>query len=404
MRSRYHPVMTLAGHKIALRPTAAQAVFFAKACGVARFTYNWGLAEWKRQFAAGLKPSAARLNRQLNSIKDQQFPWMKEVCKEASQYAILAVGDAYGRYISGVSHHPKFKKKGVRDSFRAVSGPRRPGEDATQIMGRKIRLPKLGWVRAFQTLRFKGQVKRVTISREGDRWFANVLIDTKDIVPVPAKAKRDVIGVDLGVSTLATLSNGEKVDGPRPLANMLGRLRMLCRAASRKRLGSNNRRKASRRVARLYYRIRCIRADAVHKLTCRLAKGYRAIGIEDLNVRGMAADRSSNAILDMGFGAFRRQLAYKCQWYGSTLVVADRWMPSTKSCSRCGAKNSDIKRKTTFWICPGCGAWHDRDVNAAVNLENAARQAVSACGADSRVAPPVGAVKLPRRSRNADNR
>jgi putative transposase len=394
--------MTIAAHRIALDPTQEQANCFARACGTARFAYNWALAEWNRMREAGEKPNWLLISRKLNAVKGNLYPWMKDVSKFAPATATQHLGVAFERYFAyrkamkiwmaggragkrpRKTACPRFKKKGTaRDSYTAVDGPKKAGTDAAKIVNRRIQIPVVGWVRMRQSLRFSGQIKRVTISRTADRWFASVLVDTPDIKPVPAKTKRPVVGVDLGVRTLATLSTGEKVEGPKAMRTLMPKLRRASRSVGRKVKGSANRRKAVRKLARLHYRIACVRNDATHKLTTRLAKGFRVVGIEDLNVRGMLRGNIARGVTDAAFGEFRRQLAYKCEWYGAQLVVSDRFFPSTKTCPDCGTVNDGIDRRTTFWVCPSCQAWHDRDVAAAVNLERyAARSAASACGGE----------------------
>jgi putative transposase len=379
--------MTFATHKIALDPTTEQTAYFVKACGVARFAYNWALAEWNRMCAAGEKPSEGSLRKKLNAIKDPQFPWMREVTKSSPQEAVRNLGIAFGRFFAKKASRPKFKKKGVHDSFCA-------GTQCVKVVGCRVRLPRVGWVRMRECLRFAGHIVRATVSHVAGRWFVALLVDTSDIKPVSAKTKRPVVGIDLGVRTLATLSTGEAVKGPKALRRLLPKLRRLSRSLMRKVKGSANRRKAKERLAKLHYRIGCVRGDATHKITTRLARGYRVIGVEGLNVRGMLKGTVSRGVADAGFGEFRRQLVYKCGWYGSTLIVTDRFFASTKTCCDCGAKNDAIGRGTTFWVCPSCGAWHDRDVNAAVNLErHAARSAASACGGEGSGARREAGVK-----------
>ena len=372
----------LLAHKIALDPNAAQRIYFARAAGCARFAWNWALAEWQRQYKAGEKPNALALRRQLNNIKRDQFPWMLEVTKTAPQTAIVALGDAFKRFFQGKAKYPRFKKKGVHDSFRADNGPAEKGADAVQIDGRRIRLPVIGWVKMFEKPRFRGQIKSATVSRTADRWFVSLLIDT-EVAPV-VRESQAAVGVDLGVKALATLSTGETIAGPKAHKVLLGRLRRLSRSLSRKVKGSANRRKAAAKLARLHYRISCMRQDATHKLTTRLTREFAVIGIEDLNVRGMSRNRHlARSVMDGGFYELRRQLGYKAALYGSQIVVADRWYPSSKTCSDCGYILSVLALSEREWICPACGSVHDRDHNAAANLERlAASSAVIACGAE----------------------
>lgn len=369
-------------HKIALDPNDKQATYFAKASGVARFAYNWALAEWQRHYAAHKgdpalpAPSQMALRRQLNSIKRAQFPWMAEATKNAPQMAILQLGNAFKNFFAGRAKYPRFRKKGVHDRFTLTN-------DQFDVDGFRIRIPHPGWVRMREALRFSGKIMSATVSRVADRWFVSITVETSDAPPQPAE-NQGAVGVDLGVSALATLSTGEQVAGAKPHTALLKRLKRLSRALSRKQKGSRNRRKAKAKLARLHARIANIRYDTLHKLTTELTRRFHTIGVEDLHVRGMMANRHlARSIADMGFHEFRRHLDYKAQRRGGQIVVADRWFPRSKTCSCCGTVVDALPLLVRQWTCGDCGASHDRDVNAAQNLERyAVSSTVSACGGE----------------------
>lgn len=366
-------------HKIALRPNNRQATYFAQAAGVARFAYNWALAEWQRQYAASKidpslpKPSQASLRRQLNAIKRNQFPWMLDVTKCAPQLAVMQLGTAFEAFFAGRARYPTLRKKGVHDRF-SISN------DQFLVSGRRLRIPNLGWVRMMEALRFNDKILSATVSRIADRWFVSIAVETPDL-PQPAE-NQGVVGVDLGVSALATLSTGAIIPGPKAHKSELARLKRLSRSLSRKQKGSANRAKAKAKLARLHGRIANVRQDALHKLTTDLTRRFAVIGIEDLNVHGMLANRHlARAIADMGFYEFRRQLTYKAARMGRKVVMADRFFASSKTCSKCGDVCREMPLSLRQWVCPTCGATHDRDLNAARNLAAyAASSAVSACG------------------------
>jgi putative transposase len=369
----------LIAHRIALDPNNVQATYFTRACGVARFAYNWALAEWKRQYEAWKanpslpKPSQYSLNRQLNAIKREQFPWMLEVTKCAPQKAIIHLGHAFENFFAGRAHYPQFRKKGVHDRFTLDN-------DQFDIDGCRIRIPKLGWVRMREPLRFAGKLMSATISRVADRWFVSITVDTPDTSHLQQAESQGVVGVDLGVSALATLSTGEVIPGPKAHATLLTRLKRLSRSLSRKQKGSANRKKAMVKLAKLHARIANIRADALHKLTTSLTRRFHTIGIEDLNVRGMVKNRHlARFIADMSFFEFRRQLEYKAAMRGGVVVVADRFFASSKTCSVCGHKFDVLPLSVREWACTDCGAVHDRDVNAAINLKKVAESSVGGC-------------------------
>lgn len=380
----------LLAHRIALDPNAGQRRYFSRASGTARFAYNWALAEWKRQHAAGDKPSDISLRRQLNAIKRDQFPWMFDVTKCAVQEAIIDLGVAFRAFFEKRGKYPRFKRKDGRPSFCAANAA-----GTFRVDGKRIKLPVIGWVRMTEAVRFTGPLKRATVSCEAGRWFVSLMVETDDVRSV--QPPLPTVGVDLGVSVLATLSTGEQINGPRSHTRALKRLRRANKALARKKRVSANFRKAKRRLARLHARIANIRRDATHKLTTRLARTFRVIGIEDLNVNGMAANRKlSRSVFDCGFFEIRRQLTYKARMYGTRLVIADRWYPSSKTCSCCGAVKPALALSQRTFICDDCGFVADRDHNAARNLERlAASSAATACGAERSGAKRKPRVKRP---------
>ena len=371
----------LIAHRIALDLNNVQATYMSQAAGTARFAYNWALSEWKKQYEAWKqdntlpKPSQEALRRQLNSIKRKEFPWMLEVTKNAPQMAIIQLGQAFKNFFAGRSRYPKFRKKGRDDRFTLTN-------DLISIDGCRIRIPRLGWVRMRESLRFTGKIMSATISRVANRWFVSITVDTEDNSHLPKAENQGTAGVDLGVSALATLSTGEIISGPKPHKALLSRLKRLSRSLSRKQKGSANRVKAKFELAKLHARIAAIRTDALHKLTTDLTGRFHSIGIEDLNVSGMMKNRHlSRAIADMSFCEFRRQLHYKAEMRGGQVVVADRFYPSSKTCSVCGYKLESLPLSVRKWKCPGCGTDHNRDLNAAINLKNVAvSSTVTACG------------------------
>lgn len=370
----------LIAHRIALDLNNVQASHMARAAGVARFAFNWALAEWQKQYEACKadaslpKPSEMSLRRQLNALKREQFPWMLEVTKCAPQLAIKQLGTAFQNFFAKRAKYPNFRRKGVHDRFSLSN-------DQFAVDASRLRIPNLGWVRMRESLRFSGKLMSATVSRVADRWFVSITVETESIPTTQAK-NQGAVGVDLGVSALATLSTGEVVTGPKAHKALLGRLQRLSRSLSRKVKGSANRKKAKAKLGRLHSRISNIRKDALHKLTTAVTRRFHTVGIEDLNVRGMVKNRHlARSVSDMGFFEFRRQLEYKAAQRGGIVVVADRWHPSSKTCSACGHKLESLSLAVRQWSCSACGADHDRDVNAAINLKNlAVSSTVSVCG------------------------
>lgn len=356
-------------HKIALNPNNKQITYFKKASGIARFSYNWALAEWQRQYQTGEKPNEAKLRRELNEIKKQKFPWMGEVTKVAPQQAIKNLGNAFKRFFKQEGKYPKFKKKGIHDAFRADNGPTQKGDNAVKIKDKKIKLPKIGWVNLFESLRFEGQIKSVVISRSANRWYAAISVETH---PLPIKSKNHAtVGVDLGIKTYAQLSSGKSYEGAKPHLRKLKQLKRLSRKLSKKQKRSKNFVKAKNRLAKCHATIKHIRQDAIHKITTDIVLNYNKIVIEDLNVQGMIKNRKlSRSIMDQSFYEFKRQLEYKSKWYQSELLVADRFFPSSKMCHVCDTLNHDLTLSDREWMCHLCNTTHDRDFNAAINLEH----------------------------------
>jgi len=315
------------------------------------------------------------LRRQLNRIKGEQFPWMLEVTKNAPQMAIIQLGAAFKNFFAGRAKYPRFRKKGLHDRF-SISN------DQFSLDGSRIRIPCLGWVRMRETLRFTGKPMSATVSRVAERWFVSITVNVQNNLPLPKAKNQGSVGVDLGVSALATLSTGEVITGPQAHKALLCRLQRLSRGLSRKVKGSKNRKKARAKLARLHTRVGNIRRDGLHQLTTHLTRRFHTIGIENLNVKGMVKNRHlARAVSDMGFFEFRRQLEYKAAQRGAMIVVADRWYPGSKTCSACGHKMEVLPLAVREWVCPECASIHDRDANAAINLRNlAVSSTVSACG------------------------
>lgn len=364
-------------HKIRLYPNNRQAGLLSGTCGCARFAYNWALAEWNRLYEEGKRTSQYELLRRLNAIKRTEFPWMLDYTKCAPENAIINLGRAFDNFFAGRAKHPRFHKKGVKDSF-CIS----PEQYA--IDGNKIRLPRIGWVRMAEPFRYtSAKLQRAVVRRKAGRWYVSISCDVAHTGRQPCKV--GAVGVDMGLRE-HILSTGEKVALPRAYRNAEKRLRRAQKSLSRKKRYSANYRKAKRKVARCHERIANIRNDFNHKLSARLVRDYSLIGIEDLNIVGMEKNKHlSKSVTDAGMGGLRRQIEYKSEESGSEVVVASRWFPSSKTCSACGAKAKHMPLSVREWDCPTCGTHHDRDVNAAMNLlryalENAVGSTVSACG------------------------
>lgn len=355
----------LLGFKTELKLNQNQRVNIVKHCGVARHAWNWGLSLTKQILDHNQNnpdnkikfPTAIDLHKWLVALVKPENQWYYECSKSAPQEALRNLRKSWDRCFQKKSGVPRFKKKGKHDSFTL--------EGTVKILGsNKIQVPKLGILKTYERLP-PVTPKSVTISRQADRWFISFRIE----IEAQTSNLTNIIGVDLGVKNLATLSTGEVITGAKSYQKYQAKLRRLQWLNRHKIITSSNWKKAQIKIARLHRKIANIRKDTLDKLTLTLAKNHGVIVIEDLNVSGMLANHKlAKAISDMGFYEFRRQLEYKCQLYGTKLVIVDRWFPSSKTCSGCGVKKETLTLSERVFKCNSCGFECDRDLNAAINL------------------------------------
>ena len=369
----------LLGFKTQLKLNNKQRTQMAKHAGVARHAWNWGLSLTKQILDNNKNnpeekikfPSAIDLHKCLVALVKPEYPWYYESSKCAPQFALRQLRDAWSRAFKKTAKPPKFKKKGRSDSFTL--------DGTIKVVDHfKIQIPKIGKVKTYEQLPFGYRPKSVTISRKANDWYISFKIEV-EAQETPKLV--EVVGVDLGIKTLAYLSTGVVFEGVRAYKRHEKRLSRLQWLNRNKVIGSRNWRKAQLRIAKLHAKIANIRQDTLHKITTYLAKNHGKIVIEDLNVSGMLKNgKLAKAISDMGFYEFRRQLEYKCQLYGSELMIADRWFPSSKTCSSCGNHNPNLKLSDRLYVCRSCGVSLDRDWNAAINLSRWSHHQDKACG------------------------
>ncbi len=370
------------GHTIALDTTEAHEAHFRRACGVARFAYNWSLNRWKEMHAAGEKPSANKIKVQWNAVRHKDFPWSLEVTKCASGQAIIDLGTAFTNFFRDVKkpkgqrrfRFPRFKSKRDDNGFALWN-------DQFQIDGDRIRIPRLGWVKMHEALRFEGKIMGARVARVGNRWCVSIQVDTPAIRDA---APDTTVGIDLGITTLMQLSR-PLPNGRTQIANLRARRSLMKRQTKLARRISRQekvRRKTNAKTSRrqmirrdrlrvLHYRIASIRKDAIHKATTAIASAFSTVVLEDLNSSGMVKNHHlAGAVSDASFREIRRCLEYKTAMRGGRVVIVDRFFPSSKTCSECGAVIDKLPLSKREWVCPSCGCAHDRDANAATNLEN----------------------------------
>ncbi len=382
-------------YRYELKPNDKQQTALFKHAGAARFVYNWGLARRIEEYAeTGRSSNAMDQHKQLVVLKKTELSWLCEVSKCAPQNALRNLDAAFKNFFRRCKQgkkpgFPRFKKRGVHDSFRLIG--------SVKALGDYAQLPRIGKVCVKEnTSKLKGRILSATVSREADRWFVSFLVERERKDPKPIKG--DIVGVDLGIKCFAVLSNGERIEKPDFLGQALRLLRRRQKALSRKQKGSNNQAKARLHVARAHRRVRNQRCDFLNKLSSLLAKTKQEIVIEDLHVAGMIRNHKlARRIADAGWGEFRHMLGYKTDWYGSLLTVAPRFFPSTKRCSQCGQVRDEISLSERTFKCFECGYECDRDLNAALNLCSlAVSSTVTACREDVRHTARM----QPQRSKN----
>lgn len=342
-----------------LYPTAKQAEQINKNCGCKRFVYNHMLEHRQEVYkTSGRSLSTFDCNNLLPALKEE-FPFLKEVDSTSLQAANDDLQAAYNRFFKKQGGFPQFHRKGHNDSFTTKAS-------SLKVEGARVFLPKMGWVRFAKSREPEGKIKRATVSRTpSGRYYVSILCEA-DIEPLPVSPNS--CGVDMGYRALVTLDDGTAFENPKALHALETKLAQEQRKLSRRTKGSANWEKQRVKVARLQEHITNIRRDALHKVSTSLIRENQTICIEDLKVRNMVKNRRLAKVnSDVGYRALRTMLAYKAQWYGRTIVVIPGNYASSKTCSSCGTKNTELKAQK-YWTCPVCGTRHNRDRNAAINI------------------------------------
>ena len=396
----------LKGFKTRLNFTKEQEILAAKHAGIARSAYNWGVEVCRKSYEETKKvPSGFDLGKKHVKEVKSVNSYFYEVSNKSAKKSLLDVDVAYKNFhnLQKKSNYsnfkeikkngvvikkelkglPQFKKKGVNDSFYLEGST--DINYGIKIENNKIKLPKFGWVKLYEkNIQLTSPIKNVTISRKSNQWFISF---KQEFEPIHIIKTEGIVGVDLGIKTLATCSNGKIFPSIKPFKKYKRKLKILQRRVSKKFLKgaskqSNNYKKAQLKVSKLHLKISNIRQDYTHKITSHLTKNHSEIVIEDLNIKGMSKNHKlASAILDGGWYEFRRQLSYKSEWYGSKLTVVNRFYPSSKTCSNCNEIKKDLKLKDRVFCCSKCGHKIDRDLNASMNLKKmAVGYIASTCG------------------------
>jgi putative transposase len=365
-------------------PTPMQREVLARIFGCCRYVFNWALRirsdAWSKECHSITYSETSALLTQLKREPDQA--WLREVSCVPVQQALRHLDRAFVNFFEKRADYPSFKRKSGNQSAEYTrSAFKWNAADRTLI------LSGLGRMRIKWSRKFSSAPSTVTVMKDmADRYFVTLCLNEEVKKPEPVHR---AVGIDLGITALATLSSGEKIENPRHLGRLERRLTRAQRALSRKEKGSRRRAAQRLKVARLHARVADARNDCLNKITTDLVRRFDVIAIEDLNVRGLVKNHGlARALSDAGLGAFRQMLEYKCAWYGRELRWTNRFFPSSKRCSDCGHVLKKLALNFREWVCPQCGKRHDRDINAARNIL-AAGQAVTARGGRVRPTPGI---------------
>jgi putative transposase len=352
-------------HKIRLNPTPDQRAYFMRGAGIARFVYNWALAEYKATKERGEKMDWAALKTRFNKIKRTEFPFVSDVTKCAAEQALADLRQAINAYYKSRGQNPKLRFPSPRRRSRAIGGFGL-NNDKFSVSDHTARIPRLGDVNMAEALRFEGGIVTGRVKEKAGKWYLAIVVEMNS-QPVASPSRS--VGIDFGLSRFATLSTGEVRETQAYFRQSERKLRLLQRGLARKKKGSCNRGRWKLRVARLHGRISNQRSDFLHKFTSETVRDFALICIEDLNLKGLCQTRLAKSFSDAGIGEAARQLDYKTEWAGTWLQKVGRFFASTTLCHVCAWKNENLKLSDRVWTCEGCGAIHDRDFNASMNIE-----------------------------------
>jgi putative transposase len=365
-------------YKFRIYPSAEQQDALARVFGSCRFVYNWALAFRRDKWVKSkLSTSYLATSKALTELKAQEdYAWLNETSSVCLQQALRNLDVAFSNFFKKKKGYPKFKSRKSGFASARFQSNGFVLKDGSLFLAKMKSPIEVRWSRELPPA-----PSSVSISKNAaGQWFASFVCE----VEIPAHPKSESsIGVDLGIETFATLSDGRKVNLPKSIKNGRKTIAKLSKSLSRKKTGSKNREKARVKLARAHEKISNIRKDFLHKFSSQLVRENQVIALEDLHVQEMNKDRRlARCINEQGWREFRTMIEYKCEWYGRENLVVDRYFPSSKTCSACG-KVSKFGLKVRKWSC-ACGATHDRDVNAAKNILSAGHVGIKDCGVDGR--------------------
>lgn len=355
------------GFRYRVYPNKEQEKQINQMLGNARFVYNWALDRRIKEYQAEKKNvSAFTLMTELTQLKKQpEYDWLKLSVAQSLQQSIVNMDKAFTRFFKQKKGFPKFKSK--HKGTHRVGFPQNTKVD---FENNKVSVNKIGWLKTKISRTFDGKIKTATIEKTPtDKFFISITVEMPDVkVKQKPISKTNAVGIDTGIKTFATLSDGIEIENPKHLKNNIQRLKVLQKRASKKQKKSANRKKANLKVARLHEKIANQRLDFLHKTTTAIAKQYDTVACENLNISGMLRNHKlAQSIADLGLGKFYTLLQYKMAEQGGNYLEIGRFEPSSKMCG-CGAINKNLKLSDREWVCPECGIINQRDVLAAKNI------------------------------------
>lgn len=355
------------GFRYRVYPNKEQEKQINQMLGNARFVYNWALDRRIKEYQAEKKNvSAFTLMTELTQLKKQpEYDWLKLSVAQSLQQSIVNMDKAFTRFFKQKKGFPKFKSK--HKGTHRVGFPQNTKVD---FENNKVSVNKIGWLKTKISRTFDGKIKTATIEKTPtDKFFISITVELPDVkVKQKLISKTNAVGIDTGIKTFATLSDGTEIENPKHLKNLIQRLKVLQRRASKKQKGSSNRRKANLKVALLHEKISNQRLDFLHKTTTAIAKQYDTVACENLNISGMLRNHKlAQSIADLGLGKFYTLLQYKMGEQGGNYLEIGRFEPSSKMCG-CGVINKELKLSDRTWTCKSCGSINDRDILAANNI------------------------------------
>ena len=373
--------------KLELKLNNLEKTYLAQCAGYARFVWNFALGLYNQIDHKEINGSTSKKLDAIQKVfnnslkKEEKYQWINKYSSRIYQQEFRHLKTAFARFHSGISGYPKFKRKRNDCSFTVINS----NGKSFLPSGKKIKIPTLGTYRLKQKIEYSCVSQTFTISRKGDKWYVAFAIDADKIPPICHEVVSPV-GIDLGVKTFATLSDGTKIESPMPYRKAKTKLGKFQYHNRHKQLGnrrlkittSNNAKKYFKLLAKKHHKVANVRNDFLHKTTTALVTKYAYLRIEDLNIKGMMSNHKlAGAIADIGAYQFKRQLIYKAPMFATKLDIIDQWFPSSKGCHNCGTIKSDLTLKDRTFKCVSCGLEIDRDVNASLRLEKAPDEVVT---------------------------